>query len=127
MKKPDLQTLGFALALLGCANVLEARVTRIVIEQRQSPAYNGKVFGKAGQYELLSGHFTGELDPKDPHNAIITDINLAQRNAHGLVEYTGTFAIAKPIDMSKASNVLMYSVANRGNGAPVADEDGHVS
>jgi hypothetical protein len=122
-----MQKLGIALALFACATALEARVTRIVIEQRQSPAYDGKVFGKAGQYELLSGHFTGELDPKDPHNAIITDINLAQRNAHGLVEYTGTFAIAKPIDMSKASNVLIYSVANRGNGAPVPDDDGHVS
>jgi hypothetical protein len=118
---------GIALALLASATVLEARVTRIVVEKRESPAYNGKVFGKAGQYELLTGHFTGELDPKDPHNAIITDINLAQRNAHGLVEYTGTFAIAKPIDMSKASGVLLYSVANRGRGNPEPTNDGHVS
>jgi hypothetical protein len=44
-----------------------------------------------------------------------------------MVEYTGTFAIAKPIDMSKASGLLIYSVANRGNGAPVPDNDGRVS
>ena len=115
------------LALVALAASLQARVTKITIEHRESPAYNGKVFGKAGQYELLSGHFTGELDPKDPHNKIINDIQLAVRNARGMVEYTGTFAIAKPIDMSKASGLLIYSVPNRGNGAPVPDNDGHVS
>jgi hypothetical protein len=113
--------------LLACGASMEARVIRIVVEKRESPAYNGQVFGKAGQYELLSGHFTGELNPNDPHNRIINDIQLAVRNSRGMVEYTGTFAIAKPIDMSKASGLLSYSVANRGNGAPVPNSDGHVS
>ena len=119
--------LTIGLVLLACGVSLEARVIKIVVEQRESPAYQGQVFGKAGQYELLSGHFTGELDPDDPHNRIVNDIQLAVRNAHGMVEYTGTFAIAKPIDMSKASSVLIYSVANRGNGGPVPDAAGHVS
>jgi hypothetical protein len=127
----DMRSLRIAVSLAGVLSVgvisLDARVTRIVVEHRESPAYGGKIFGKAGQYELLSGHFTGELDPKDPHNTIINDILLAVRNARGMVEYTGTFAIAKPLDMSKASSVLMYSVPNRGNGAPAADADGHIS
>ena len=113
-------------ALLGCA-ALHARVTRVVIEQRESPAYKGQAFGKAGQYEILSGRFYGELDPRDPHNAIITDIQLAPRNARGMVEYSATFAISKPLDMSHASGVLFYSVPNRGNGAPTPSADGHVS
>ena len=33
----------------------------------------------------------------------------------------------KPIDMSQASGVLMYSVVNRGNGAATASAEGHVS
>ncbi len=115
------------LALVALAASLQARVTKIAIEHRESPAYSGKVFGKAGQYELLSGHFVGELDPRDPHNQVINDIQLAVRNARGMVEYTGTFAIAKPIDMSKSSGLLMYSVVNRGNGAPEPDADGDVS
>jgi len=49
---------------------------------------------------------------------IINDIRLASRNARGLVEYSATFEIAKPIDMSKASGVLLYTVVNRGNGCP---------
>src|SRR4051794_6897100 len=117
--------LSLALALSASAT-LQARLKRIIVEKRESPAYQGKVFGKAGQYELLSGHFTGELDPKDPHNATINDIQLAARNARGMVEYTATFAIAKPIDMSKISSVMIYSVPNRGNGAPAADNEGHL-
>ncbi len=110
-----------------CAACLNARVTRIVVEQRESPAFGGQSFGKAGQYETLSGHFFGEIDPDDPHNAIITDIRLAPRNARGMVEYSATFALSKPIDMAKSSGVLYYTVPNRGRGAPVASDDGRIN
>jgi hypothetical protein len=107
---------------------MDARITKMVIEQRDSPAHNGQSFGKAGQYEILSGHFFGEIDPKDPRNAIITDIQFAPRNARGFVEYSATFAISKPIDMSKASGVLLYEVPNRGRVAAGLDgsAEGHV-
>src|SRR5882724_9244959 len=114
-------------AILLCALSLHARVTRIVVEHRESPAFGGRSFGKAGQYETLTGHFFGELDPKDSRNAIINDILLAPRNARGMVEYSATFALTKPADMSKASGVLYYLVPNRGNGAPTAYDEGHVS
>jgi hypothetical protein len=106
---------------------LRARVTRVEIEKRDSPAFNGQSFGKAGQYETLSGHFYGELDPADKHNTIITDLQLAPRNARGMVEYVGTFAISKPVDMTKSSGVLIYTVPNRGNGAPNGSAEGHIS
>jgi hypothetical protein len=113
-------------ALFTCT-VLEARVTRFVVEQRESPAYKGESFGQAGQYETLHGLFYGELDPKDPHNSIITDLQLAPRNVRGMVEYSATFAISKPVDMSKSSGVLLYSVPNRGNGSATPSGYGHVS
>jgi hypothetical protein len=99
-----------------CAFVLpaQARITRLVVEDTKSPAYDGRVFGTAGQYEVLSGHAFGELDPKDPLNVIITDIALAPRNARGMVEYSATFKLIKPVDMAKASGLLSYQVANRG-------------
>src|SRR5580658_7709164 len=115
------------LAVLASTTILNARVTRIVIEQRESPAFNAQVFCKAGQYESLRGHFFGEIDPKDRHNQIVTDIQFAPRNARGMVEYSGTFAISRPMDMSKASGALFYSVPNRGHGASVGSEDGHIS
>jgi hypothetical protein len=85
---------------MGAAGV-QARVTRIVVERRESPAFGGKIFGKAGQYEVLSGQFYGEIDPKDDRNSVITDIQFAPRNTRGKVEYSATFALSKPIDMSK--------------------------
>jgi hypothetical protein len=119
--------LRIAIALL-CCLTLNARVTKITIEQRESPSHKAQSFGKAGQYEILSGHFFGELDPNDPRNAIITDLQLAPRNAKGRVEYSATFAISKPIDMSKASGVLIYEVPNRGRVAAGLDgsADGHI-
>jgi hypothetical protein len=97
------------------ATTVEARVTRIVIDQKQSPAYEGKSFGTVGQYEVLIGRAFGELDPLDPHNTIITDLTLAPRNARGRVEYVATFMLVKPMDLTKANGVLFYGVPNRGN------------
>jgi len=106
----------FAIAVaIVCAVTAEARVTRIVIEQRQSPAYEGRSFGGVGQYEILVGKAHGELDPKDPHNTIITDLQLAPRNTRGMVEYVATFTLVKPVDMAKANGILLYAVPNRGN------------
>src|SRR5580698_758779 len=87
-----------------------ARVVRIVIEQRDSSAFQAQSFGQIGQYQRLSGHVFGELDPKNPLNSIITDIEFAPRNARGMVEYSATFSIAVPVDISKASGVLFYEV-----------------
>ncbi len=101
--------------LIVCSLTVEARVTRIVIEQRESPIADGKSFGSAGPYERLIGRAFGELDPKDPHNTIITDIQFAPRNARGMVEYVATFMLVQPMDLAKANGVLLYAVANRGN------------
>src|SRR5689334_22828237 len=118
--------LRIAVLLLGCFT-LDARVTRIVVEKRESPAFGARVFGSAGTYEVLSGRFYGELDPKDTHNAIINDLLLAPRNQRGMVEYSGTFSLAKPVDLSKSSGGLYYLVPNRGNGSATPYEEGHVS
>ncbi len=118
-------------ALLGCSLLcnpaLHARLTRIVVEKREAPAFKGQSFGKAGAYETLSGRYYGELDPKDPHNAIITDLQFAPRNARGMVDYSATFSLSRPVDPAHASGVLFYSVPNRGNGAPAGSEEGHIS
>ena len=80
-----------------------------------------------GPFEQITGKIHGELDPDDPKNAIITDIKLAPRNARGKVEYVATFTLVKPVDMTKSSGVLRYTVVNRGGGQAVASPDGHVT
>jgi len=72
-------------------------------------------FGSVGSYQKISGTFTGEVDPKDTHNAIIQDLSLAPLNAHGKVEYSADFVLYKPKDMSKANGLLRYDAPNRGN------------
>ena len=121
------RTVCSSFVMLLCAVNASARVVRIVVEHRESPAFQGKTFGKAGAYEILSGHFFGEIDPADSHNRIITDLQFAPRNARGMVEYSATFTLAKPIDMAKSNGVLYYSVPNRGHGAPAGSDDGRVN
>lgn len=72
-------------------------------------------FGTVGAYERLRGTIAGEVDPRDPRNAIIQDLALAPVNARGMVEYTAEFMMLKPKDMSKANGVLRYDAPNRGN------------
>src|SRR5262249_27868068 len=95
-------------------NQADAKVTKIVIEKKTSPAFDGASSGAAGQYEILVGKAYGELDPKDPHNAIITDIGNAPTTARGMAEYMAPFQLANPIDMSKSSHFMWHDVPNRG-------------
>jgi hypothetical protein len=108
------------------ATAARAQVVRLEITSRE-PMNNGQAAGTAGPFEIIRGRVHGEIDAKDPHNTIIQDLDLAPRNARGKVEYVATFALAKPVDMSKASRVLLYQVVNRGNGQAVASPEGYVS
>src|SRR5580704_10676444 len=102
-------TLGLACL---AATSAEARVVKFVVDDKVSPAFDGATFGSAGQYETLAGRAFGELDPNDPHNSIIQDIQLAPRNARGMVEYLASFQIVKPIDMAKSSHLMWHDVPN---------------
>ena len=70
---------------------------------------------------------TARSIPADRRNRIIQDLDLAPRNQNGKVEYVATFSLMAPVDRSKASGVLMYSVVNRGNGDASAGPEGHIS
>lgn len=72
-------------------------------------------YGAVGAYEKLTGTISGEVDPKDPKNAVIQDLALAPVNANGMVDYRADFVMLKPKDMSKAGGVLRYDAPNRGN------------
>jgi hypothetical protein len=101
------------IALLGAAPAL-ARVTQVTITATESPTYGGKSFGAVGAYERITGRISGEVDPKDPLNAIIVDIGLAPVNAKGMVEYSTDFELLRPIDLTKGNKRLLYEITNRG-------------
>ena len=105
-------------------SAVEARVTRITILNKISPAFCTSTgcpsFGTAGQYEVITGLADGVLDPRDPLNAIIQDIDLG-KDPDGKVRYTATFQLVKPIDMSKASGLMWQDVPNRGGRVTIVD------
>jgi hypothetical protein len=116
---------GFVVFLLSAATA-QAQVTRLEILSRE-PMNGGRPADGAGPYELVQGRVHGEVDPADPRNTIIQDIDLAPRNARGRVEYVATFALGKPVDPARSSRTLVYQVVNRGNGAATSSPEGHLS
>src|SRR5437660_3843080 len=91
-----------------------AKVTKIQITAKESPAFGGYSWPGVGPYEKIVGRAFGELDPKDPKNAVIVDLQLAPRNAAGQVEYSFDFYILKPVDLSKGNHKMLYEPPNRG-------------
>ena len=110
----------------GTAAPARAEVVRLEITSRE-PANRGTPTGAAGPFEIIRGLAHGEIDPRDRHNAIIQDLDLAPRNARGRVEYVATFVLAAPLDRTRAARVLLYQVVNRGNGQVTIGEEGYVS
>jgi hypothetical protein len=106
---------GVIVVSLAAAPGAEARTTRVVFTRVESPTFGGQSFGTVGQFEKLVGVAYGEVDPGDPHDAIIQDLELAPRNARGMVEYSTDVYVIKPLDMSKGNGMLFYNVHNRGN------------
>jgi hypothetical protein len=92
----------------------EARVVRIVVEQKRVVA-DGKSFGDVGPYERLDGVVYIEVDPRDPLNAAIVNLDKAPKTSKGLVGFWSPFFILKPVDSSRGSRKVFYGVNNRGN------------
>src|SRR5215471_3206952 len=100
-------------ATLAVTSVAQARITKIQINSR-GVAFGGHAFPLIGQYEYIIGVATGEVDPNNSQNAIITDIKLAPRNPNGTVGYSHNFYILKPLDLSHGNHKMMYEPPNRG-------------
>jgi hypothetical protein len=109
--------LALAVGIVLCAmpGSAQARITRVEIARVESPAFGGASFGGIGTYDRLVGRAYGEVDLKQPLNAVIQDIELAPRNARGLVEYSTDIDILKPTDPARGNGVLFFNVVNRGN------------
>lgn len=91
-------------------SVAHAQVQRIEVSAREVITDPAVDF----QYEAIHGliHFT--LDPEDPANAAVVDLDLAPRNDDGLVEYSADFKLLVP-SANVANGGLLYNVNNRGN------------
>src|SRR5262245_52703460 len=106
-RRPRFPTIAVAIAAGAVLTAAEARITRIEITVRESPTFGGYSWPKVGQYEKLAGKAYGEVNPHDPKNSGIVDIEFAPRNAKGNVEYSFDFYILKPIDLRKGAHKVM--------------------
>ncbi len=88
------------------AAISQAAVTRVEITQRADyPVAN---------YEQIAGKVYFAVDPKLPANRIITDIDLAPRNAKGLVEFSADLYVLKPRNAAKSNGTALVEIPNRG-------------
>jgi hypothetical protein len=75
----------------------------------------GRNFGSVGAYEQVEGKIFFAVDPKNPLNASIADIQRAPRNGQGKVEFSSDFYMIKPKAESRGNGTLLFEVSNRGN------------
>ena len=117
--KRKLLQLGMASALasglLASVTDAQARITKIqILTAPNTIAFGGYSFPGVGQYEVITGIATGEVNPNSLQNSVITDIKLAPVNANGNVVYSHNFYILKPLELSKGNHKMMYEPPNRG-------------
>jgi len=136
MRKTGFRLLSLLAA--SCSNTAEARQSEITLEvTSRDPAYEGRSFGDRGPYERIRAIARMRIDPLDPANAGIVDLDLAPRAADGMVEYDVDVVILRPVEAAKARRVMVYDVVNRGMkllgmlnqggfamGDPIAEGDG---
>ena len=107
-----------ALAWLTCmagtlALPAAAEVVRFDI-LHSAPAFEGRSFGATGPYVRITARATVAIDPSDPRNAVIADIEQAPRNASGRVEAMADVVLLRPADPLRGNGTLLVDVPNRG-------------
>lgn len=86
-----------------------AAVVRVEITERSNIPKSG--------YEQITGKLHFEIDPKQPQNAVIADVDLAPVNAAGKVSFVADLRLWKPKDDSRSNRVAWVEIPNRGGKA----------
>src|SRR5215471_8160863 len=102
-----------ALSLFACgvlifgASLARAAVTKVEISERSDLTVAGA--------ERIAGKVYFALDPKNPANRAIVDLDRAPKNAQGLVEFSADLIMVRPKDAVKRNGTLLMEVSNRGH------------
>ena len=114
MKIAALGALSLIVALFPVAAPVSAAVERVEILVRE-PFAGGRAFGETGAFERIKGRLHYAVDPDDPADAMIVDLDLAPVDERGLVTFAGDFILLRPVDPARGNRTLLYEVNNRGN------------
>jgi Alpha/beta hydrolase domain/FG-GAP-like repeat len=105
-----------AAGAVAAASTAQAGTTGIqkVTILSSGPAFGGYSFGGVGTYTVIKGYALDAVNPTDPKNALITDINLAPRDANGNVDILFNFYMIIPTNLANGNGKVMYEPPNRG-------------
>ena len=90
-------------------------ITRLLTTSRR-PFAQEKGFGTVGPYEQLDGTAHFAVDPRHPANQPITDLQLAPRDASGLVHFSADWRLLRPVEPRRGNRRLLFDILNRGRG-----------
>lgn len=99
--------------LLSSMQTMQAKVARVEILSR-SDVLDGKPFGLAGSYEKLVGKVYFTVDPANPQNRRIVDLDKAPRDAGGLVGFSADLYILRPKNAQRGNETALLEISNRG-------------
>src|SRR5579862_8588470 len=102
-----------SLLMVFLSSLASAALLRVELSQR-SDVLDGKPFGEVGPYERLIGKAYFAVNPANPANQIIVDIDKAPRNEKGLVEFSADIYVLKPRDPAWSNGSVLFEVSNRG-------------
>src|SRR3954466_16086240 len=109
-----MRTLALAMGLSVLAGPVLAGVVRFETTAPPRPALGGTSFGTTGAYEEIRARATIALEPADPRNAVISDLDRAPRNSQGQVEAVADVIILRPADPLRGNGTLLMEAPNRG-------------
>jgi hypothetical protein len=95
-----------AVMLLLSCNVARAEVTRVQITNRADVGFSG--------YEKIVGTIHFAVDPADPRNKVVADLDKAPVNAAGRVEFSSDLYILRP-KPPRGNGAVLVDILNRGN------------
>src|SRR5882724_6082164 len=95
MTRSILRSLLMFAAILASSLYCAARVHHVEITTRED-VLNGKIFGEAGAYEKIIGKIYFAVDVTNKHNQQIVDLDKADGNGQGEVEFSADFYILRP-------------------------------
>ena len=95
-----------ALAAGGSGRAARAEVTRVDVARRVDLGASG--------YEKIIGTIHFAVDPKDPRNRMVVDLDKAPVNAAGRVEFSSDLYILRP-KAPRGNGAALVDVLNRGN------------
>src|SRR5437867_13383189 len=96
--------------LLLVAQVAAAEVVRVDVRRRDD----------FGTYERVIGRVYFAVDPKLPANRNIADIDFAQKNADGKVEFSSDLLFFRPKQADRARGSVFLEIVNRGRDQSLA-------